>query len=593
LKQGIAAGKLMLDAGGAIGDVTSLSLEQELGAKKGKEKQPSSLEELKHKIFKRLSKKGHKGVLVVIDELDRLKPEYMHMMLQLVKSCADFPGIVYLLCYEREVLEKALTTSAYGGADFLEKIVQVSFNIPEASPEMLHRHLEEKILELFSINSTDDDPNLDRWNIGFDLLKKSFLTPREIYRYLNAMSFQISLFKHPSGWEVNPVDLAVLEALRLFEPKVYDSLYRAKNLLFNFSLRHRLLSGSKDEVSRKQLAEKIERVVSVSSQPNREWCLEILQFLFPYFSSAFGKSNVDRSDSDSWDINLRVCDELAFERYFQLTVPSNDLTRQETEELIKSLSSRRTALSAFRKYHKKDMLKLVLGKLDSRSVSIPIGVAKCYFEVLLQISEETNSYELAASAITSYVRELKNPEKSGELLVAACKTTHVFVPLILLIRSIYERRKTELSIIDEISLRTLEQLASKKLFKAAKSGDLVASTVFLQLTFCWERWCDISDIRTAIEKTIATDDGLWQVLENIFRDLPEIDDESDFSASLFFGMDLASIRKWFEQFTNRESLSQRLEILAQSSKLSQKQLRICECISSMFPKPMPPETNVI
>ena len=48
------------------------------------------------------------NVLVVIDDVDRLAPEGIRLVFQLVKANADFPNLVYLLLFQRDTVERAL-----------------------------------------------------------------------------------------------------------------------------------------------------------------------------------------------------------------------------------------------------------------------------------------------------------------------------------------------------------------------------------------------------------------------------------------------------------------------------------------------------
>lgn len=55
-----------------------------------------------------LLRKLTKPVLVVIDDLDRLTKEELKLLVQLIKANADFPSLVYLLLFQRDVVEKNL-----------------------------------------------------------------------------------------------------------------------------------------------------------------------------------------------------------------------------------------------------------------------------------------------------------------------------------------------------------------------------------------------------------------------------------------------------------------------------------------------------
>ncbi|MFN5588607.1 MAG: P-loop NTPase fold protein, partial [Holosporales bacterium] len=71
---------------------------------------PKTLETLKDDIKKKLSDKSlpFSQIVVAVEDMDRLNPEEIRAMLQLMKMIADFPKIIYLLAYDRTHVVNAL-----------------------------------------------------------------------------------------------------------------------------------------------------------------------------------------------------------------------------------------------------------------------------------------------------------------------------------------------------------------------------------------------------------------------------------------------------------------------------------------------------
>jgi hypothetical protein len=91
--------------------------------------QQQTLTEIKRELSDSL-KKLESPILVVLDDIDRLTSEEIRLLFQLVKANADFPNVVYLLLFQRDIVERSLDSSpAISGQKFLEKIVQVGFDI--------------------------------------------------------------------------------------------------------------------------------------------------------------------------------------------------------------------------------------------------------------------------------------------------------------------------------------------------------------------------------------------------------------------------------------------------------------------------------
>nr|WP_247891234.1 P-loop NTPase fold protein [Azospirillum aestuarii] len=72
-------------------------------------------------------------IVVLIDELDRIEDGEVRAVAQLVRAVADFPGLSYLLAYDRDRVVEALGGgNAERGAAYLEKIVQLEIPLPIA-----------------------------------------------------------------------------------------------------------------------------------------------------------------------------------------------------------------------------------------------------------------------------------------------------------------------------------------------------------------------------------------------------------------------------------------------------------------------------
>ena len=71
---------------------------------------------------------------MVIDDVDRLTPQEIQELFQLIKANADFPNVVYLVLFERTTVENSVEkVLEVDGREYLEKIVQVGFDLPRAS----------------------------------------------------------------------------------------------------------------------------------------------------------------------------------------------------------------------------------------------------------------------------------------------------------------------------------------------------------------------------------------------------------------------------------------------------------------------------
>lgn len=156
-----------------------------------------SLPEIKKDLTEVLQKLG-KPVLVVIDDIDRLSAEEIKLLFQLLKANADFPNLVYLLLFQRDIVEKSLgKVISAGGKEFLGKIVQIGFDIPQIERSRLERILFSGLDKLLEQDSKISQRFSQQYwgNIFIAGLRPYFATLRDVNRFLSTLSFHISLFE--------------------------------------------------------------------------------------------------------------------------------------------------------------------------------------------------------------------------------------------------------------------------------------------------------------------------------------------------------------------------------------------------------------
>ncbi|MCQ1952689.1 P-loop NTPase fold protein [Arthrobacter sp. zg-Y238] len=184
-----------------------------------------SAKKVREKITKELTALTE-PIVVVIDDIDRLTTIEIREIFKLVRLTASFPNIIYVLAFDRERVEQALTDDGVPGRAYLEKIVQLSFDVPQAPRKLLRSQVFEELNRILSpvANATLDD----RWSdVYWEVIDPLFSNLRDVTRYaISARSTVKSL-----GNEVNLVDLLAMEALRVFRPELTQELSKLRREL--------------------------------------------------------------------------------------------------------------------------------------------------------------------------------------------------------------------------------------------------------------------------------------------------------------------------------------------------------------------------
>ena len=136
-----AVGKALEDYGGALSGkvgatvkVAGVRLRRREGGTSGRRKTVAST-----------LRKRDKPIVAVLDDIDRLSAPEVREVFKLLRLTASFPNIIYIVLCDRQRAEEALSEQGLPGRDYLEKIIQWSFDLPEVPRHLLAGQLTEAI----------------------------------------------------------------------------------------------------------------------------------------------------------------------------------------------------------------------------------------------------------------------------------------------------------------------------------------------------------------------------------------------------------------------------------------------------------------
>lgn len=184
---------------------------------------PESANALRKKIKCTLKERA-KRVIVILDDVDRLSGPEIREVFKLVRLTASFPNLVYIVACDRLRVEQALEEPGLPGRDYLEKIIQFPYNLPELPKHVFRQQVRTVIAGIESLGPFDDDRH--RY-IYLRVVEPLLRTMRDIRRYAIAIrSTAINL-----EGKVELADVLGLEAVRLFLPDVFQRLHGAVDVL--------------------------------------------------------------------------------------------------------------------------------------------------------------------------------------------------------------------------------------------------------------------------------------------------------------------------------------------------------------------------
>lgn len=102
-------------------------------------------------------------IVVVVDDVDRLNTGEIRAVFKLVRLTANFPNLLYLVAFDRTRVENALSEEGLPGRDYLEKIIQIIYNIPSIPAEVLTRQTADAIDEALADIAKPGPFDTNRW----------------------------------------------------------------------------------------------------------------------------------------------------------------------------------------------------------------------------------------------------------------------------------------------------------------------------------------------------------------------------------------------------------------------------------------------
>ncbi len=266
--------------------------------------------QIRDEIRKELQKQPSR-ILVIIDDIDRLPAEEIRSVFRVIKAIADFPKTIYLLAFDKGIVVKALE-SLQGtlGQDYLEKIVQVPFDLPIPDKIALRKLFLQQLDIILSDTSQELFDQTYFGNVFWDGIDHFLNTMRNIKRLTNALKVAYPAVKG----EVNPVDFVAIETIRVFSSDIYQLMRTNPDMFAGYTDSNSYPKIDDIKPFHNQWFEKI-------PEEDRQAIKKLLMRIFPKLEAVFGGTHYGGHWTSTWRKQLRICSAEVFPVYFRLAVP--------------------------------------------------------------------------------------------------------------------------------------------------------------------------------------------------------------------------------------------------------------------------------
>jgi predicted KAP-like P-loop ATPase len=482
-------------------------------------RKPKDVPALKAAISKVLAD-AQQRILVIIDDIDRLTPEETRQLFTVIKALADFPNVIYLLAFDREVAAEAISQqTGMPGERYLEKIIQVSFEIPPVDRTALHKAFFGRVNEVL-VGTPDGMLDQFYWmNVFHDGIDALIKVPRDIVRFGNTLSVT-----YPSVvGEVNPVDFIAIEALRVFMPAVYDVVRSNQD---QFAGHRSGGHGAYDEKVREGFHDAWIKDIPEELRKNT---LSLLRRIFPKLEdTTYGADWVAE-----WRKSQRVCVPELFPTYFRLAVAPGTIRRSELVALLALADAPDLLGQALVKAtleKRSDGISKVDALLERLMDYVPRDIPDeriaTFINVLLDVGDKLvlpgNPLELFNFSNESRVRWvvyhlLKRVDKAQRLtlLYEAFKQGQGIGVQCSLLGTLVDENSKQAggngALMDAADLDALKAIWLDKI-RATEVNHLLDLSQLAKLLFRWNAWGNADEVRAWCVRVTEADDGLMTFL---------------------------------------------------------------------------------
>lgn len=360
----------------------------------GKASEKDSLENRKEEVSKALKEQKQK-LIVVIDDIDRLTNTQIRLIFQLVNSLAGFPNMIYLLSFDKSVVIRALSEEQNcNGEEYLEKIIQVPFEIPEANKKLIDDAFCKKVEDIILTSGAPDETfNFEYWQQIFPSCISPFITTmRDVNRIVNTYKFKFGLMRE----ETNCIDLLAITTLQICANEIYNWIFNNSSLLTGSTKSAK--STSVDD--QKKTAEKYLTEFKTIYTKNPNLMLRVLQNLFPKFSWNTGGYTYNHDDELTLKHNQRIASSDRINRYFNLSLEDIAIDKKQMLQTITNYDSMQLR-EYFEALTKSDALYDYLNELIAFVSNIPYNRRLMFIEELTELQTKKENQQRRGFLIPS------------------------------------------------------------------------------------------------------------------------------------------------------------------------------------------------
>lgn len=451
-------------------------------------------------------------------------------MFRVIKAVADFPNTIYLLAFDKEIVAISLEIQhGMRGEEYLKKIVQVPFDLPIPDKTALRKLFSEQLNVIFSDIPQDQFDETYWGNVFWDGIDHFLNTIRDVKLLINA----IKVTYPPVRGEVNPVDFAAIETIRVFSSNIYHLIRSNPEKFAGHSDRN---AYPKIEDLKPFHNKYIEHI----QEEKREVFKKFLKRIFPKLEAVFDNTHFGPDWESTWRKQLRICSPKIFPVYFQLATPEGDIPQAEMKTILASAENsvafgdelveltrkhrpdRSTKLSIFLEkmedYTEKDIPKEHIPNILNTlfDVGDKLLVPEDEGKGIFSWGNNTRIGRIMYQLLRRYEREVDRFNVLKEA-ISNGQAVYVIVSKVTTLGQQHGKygareRPEEEYIVSQHHLTELENLALSKIKEASENKNFLNSPEMAHVLHRWSEWESEEPVKKWASEIIESNQGLVDFL---------------------------------------------------------------------------------
>ena len=474
----------------------------------------------KQQVVEALRSAG-RPIVVILDDLDRLEPHEIRQAFRFVKAVADFERVAYLLAYDPDPVQRALSfDGVYDGKGFLEKIVQLAYPLPRPDYWALKRYLQDRLAPTLEAAKLENFENR-RLEVLYSSggLVRSIRHPRDANRLVNRVTISLLATRN----EVNAADVIAFEAIALRFPKVTTAIARRPQTFLSRTYHSEDLLPieyleSFKERKQKEIPSWRRDLWESLDQPEQTILKSLLTFIFPGFTGDLYSDTIHDSDAEG---QLLIRKRWPLLKLLAVGPISSGHSALAAVELLTDVEKRRAALERlFARDTPSGGLHFASAFLTQYPAIDPRGLIELLIEVAVDIpkSEEEDTRSVSELAIfTEEVLKSVGPSANDIFLHIADNSRSLSFSHNLVLTAarghglwpLENHPKLEHRITDEATAREGIELWLDRVRERAQSPEgLMKESSVLEILFRWGQFSSFDEVHEFFEQLTSTDDGI-------------------------------------------------------------------------------------